>query len=81
MHFKEALDYVKEKADNTQDRSVNITLQEIFTLMLISNLADGKRWAAKIETIVAYVEAGNYAFCRQDAKKILKRRSYPMLCS
>jgi len=78
MHFSSALDYIKEKRNNTQDRNVDNTLHEVYILMLIANLSDGKRWAAKIEKVVAYIEDGNYAYCRQDVKKILNKRSYPV---
>jgi hypothetical protein len=76
MHFSTALDFLKDKAVNTKEHGVYNTLNDIYAVMLISSLSDGKRWAAKIETVVKYVEAGNYAFCHQEARRILNKRVY-----
>lgn len=76
MHYSSALRYLKEKVSETENRNVINTLNDIYTLMLLSTLKDGKRWAAKMETVVNYVIAGNYAFCHQDARKLLNKRVY-----
>lgn len=73
MHFSDALDYLKEKAGKTESHGVFNTLNDIYAVMLVSNLADGKRWASKIEAVVKHVEAGNFAYCHQDAMKILNK--------
>jgi len=73
MYFSTALDYLQEKAAKTENHGVFNTINDIYAVMLVSNQADGKRWAAKIEAVVEYVEAGNYAFCHQDARKILNK--------
>ena len=76
MRWYEALEYLKEKSKNATSREVSITLDDIHGVLLRAGTSDGDRWAAKIETVVTYVEAGNYAFCYPEAMKILNKRNY-----
>jgi len=77
MGINEALDYVKEKADNAATREVRITLGEIYAVMLMASTIVGNKWARKIEKVVAYVEAENiYVGSRPDAAKLLNKRKY-----
>ena len=61
MRWKEALDYIQEKAESTADSYIRNTFSDIYGVLLRASTFDGNRWAAKIEKVAAYVEAGNYA--------------------
>jgi len=77
MGFNEALDYIKEKADNAATREVRITLGEIYAVLLRASTSVGNRWARKIEMVVTYVETENiYIGSRPDAAKLLNKRKY-----
>jgi len=66
MRYNEALDYLKERADNAKTREVQITLGEIFSVLLRATARDSVKWSRKIEQVVAYVEAGNiFVGCHQ----------------
>lgn len=76
MRFSEALGFLEARIRDTDNGEARMAFRDIYEIMLRSGLQDGKRWAKKMETVVQYVEAGHYTFCRDDAKKLLNKRVY-----
>lgn len=76
MHISIALNYLEAEVKATENWEEKTTLRDIHGVLLRAGTLDGQRWAAKIKDVVAYVKAGNYAFCYPDAKKLLNKRSY-----
>jgi proline racemase len=77
MRINEALDYLTERAKSAKTREVQITLNEIYGVIVRADTRDGVRWSVKIEQVAAYVEAKNIRVgCRADAVKLLNKRKY-----
>jgi hypothetical protein len=76
MSYHEALTYLKSKIIGSVCRKEKQTLEEVYDVFTRASLSDSKRWAVKIKDVVAHIEAGNYVYTRDDAKKLLNKRKY-----
>lgn len=76
MTISGALDYLKTSRSASKCRDEQITLEGLWDVIARACTPDARRWAEKIETVVAYVAAGNYAFTRDNCRKILDKRKY-----
>lgn len=73
MTIQQAVDALRDAMNGTNDRRAQSTYDDLAYALVRSPNELAKRWLPKTERVIAYVSAGHYSGCANDAKRLWNR--------